>query len=450
MTAAGTPRAAAPPRRVDRYDLCDVIATGGMATVYFARQRGAAGFRKVVAIKRMRPDLVHEREFVELFMDEARLASRVRHANVVSVTDVVLSGDELLLVMDYVHGASLASLLDASRRAGELVPADVAIAILVDVLHGLHAAHEARSERGEPLGIVHRDVSPQNVLVGVDGVARVVDFGVARAAGQLHRTEEGKTRGKAAYSAPEQLRGAALDRTIDLFAASAMLWEVLVGRRLFEGTTQAAVVTSVLTQPIEPPGLHRPELPETLDETLMRGLDRDPRRRPQTALELANALAVAIPPAGPPAVIAWMTKLARAELEKREAVVRRIESSGDTEEASEAPATTPEVPRRRSRLVPAAAVALLLGAALGLVGVAFRAPPLAVLAPRPRLPLPRLPTPTASPEGPPSVAASRTASPAGRPKAAPRASAPAGSARRCDPPYDLDAAGRKIFRVECL
>ncbi|MBX3262242.1 MAG: serine/threonine protein kinase [Labilithrix sp.] len=466
---------------VDRYVLREPIAVGGMATVYFARQRGAAGFSKAVAIKRMRPDLVHQREFVELFVDEARLASRVRHANVVSVIDVVASGEELLLVMEYFHGESLARLLAAASRAGERVPPAIAVAIAVNVLHGLHAAHEAKDERGEPLGIVHRDVSPQNVLVGVDGVARVADFGIARAAGQLHATEDGKTRGKAGYSAPEQLRGGPVTRRIDLFAVCALLWEALVGRRLFDGETQAAVVAAVLTEAVEAPGIHAPELPEELDEVVLRGLDRDPSRRPGDALELAAALERAVTPAGPAAVSAWVLELAGEELARREEIVRRIESGADETPATAAAAAlaasdatgslatsrSPSAPTaRRARAFPLAAAGLgiVLGIAIAIAtAIAVRTPPAGAGPPTAEAPSSSAISSTTSSDAPPSAAvslelptsAAGAASAASAPPARPAASRaakppPRPKARRCDPPYDLDPAGRKIFRVECL
>ncbi|MCW5831876.1 MAG: serine/threonine protein kinase [Labilithrix sp.] len=462
---------------VDRYVLREPIAVGGMATVYFARQRGAAGFSKAVAIKRMRPDLVHQREFVELFVDEARLASRVRHANVVSVIDVVASGEELLLVMEYFHGESLARLLAAASRAGERVPPAIAVAIAVNVLHGLHAAHEAKDERGEPLGIVHRDVSPQNVLVGVDGVARVADFGIARAAGQLHATEDGKTRGKAGYSAPEQLRGGPVTRRIDLFAVCALLWEALVGRRLFDGETQAAVVAAVLTEAVEAPGIHAPELPEELDEVVLRGLDRDPEPSPGDALELAAALERAVTPAGPAAVSAWVrSSPARSWRGARRSCA---ESSPARRDARDGGRARRERRDRIARHVPlaerpdGAARARVPAAAAGLgivLGIAIAiATAIAVRCRRPA-PAPDREAPSsfsrfpfhdvvrrASLRGGVAGAADergrrreRGVGPRRGPPPARREPPPRPKARRCDPPYDLDPAGRKIFRVECL
>src|SRR5580700_10113505 len=209
---------------VGRYALHHEIASGGMATVHIGRLLGPVGFARTVAIKRLHAHMARNPEFVAMFLDEARLAARIRHPNVVSTLDVVATEGELFVVMEYVPGDSLARLLHAAREAGEPVPLPVAASIMVDVLHGLHAAHEASDERGQPLGLVHRDVSPHNVLVGTDGAAHVIDFGIAKAAGRAQVTREGQLKGKLAYMAPEQLKGGTggskVDRRADVFGAA--------------------------------------------------------------------------------------------------------------------------------------------------------------------------------------------------------------------------------------
>src|SRR5262245_16586952 len=174
----------------------DEIAAGGMATVHLGRVLGDAGFARTVAIKRLHPHYAKDPEFVSMFVDEARLAARITHPNVVSTVDAVTMGSELFLVMEYVHGESLAGLFYAAQHAGIRIPPAVAVAVVADVLYGLHAAHEARGEDGQPLGIVHRDISPPNILVGVDGVARVLDFGIAKAIVRVQTTREGQLKGK--------------------------------------------------------------------------------------------------------------------------------------------------------------------------------------------------------------------------------------------------------------
>src|SRR5580700_4657373 len=167
------------PQVIGRYAIFGKIASGGMASVHFGRLLGAAGFSRTVAIKRLHPHLADEPEFLSTLIDEARLAARIHHPNVVPTLDVESAEGELLVVMEYVRGESLARLLRAESARGRRLPLSIASAIVIGALHGLHAAHEATSDRGAPLGIVHRDVSPHNILVGVDGMARVIDFGVA-------------------------------------------------------------------------------------------------------------------------------------------------------------------------------------------------------------------------------------------------------------------------------
>src|SRR5262245_13846810 len=245
-------------RAIGRYALHDSIASGGMATVHLGRAMGDAGFARVVAIKRLHPHFAKDPEFRAMLLDEARLLARVRHPNVVSTLDVVASDDDLFLVLEYVEGESLGRLLRAAAARGDRAPPSVIASIVIDLLHGLHAAHEATDERGVALGIVHRDVSRQNVMVGADGVARMVDFGVAKAAGRAQVTREGQVKGKLGYMAPEQLRGAELDRRADVYATSVVLWESLVGERLPEGEKKA------------PSGVV-PGLPPALDAVVLRG-----------------------------------------------------------------------------------------------------------------------------------------------------------------------------------
>ncbi|HET8933343.1 MAG TPA: serine/threonine-protein kinase [Polyangiales bacterium] len=181
---------------VDRYCVFGEFAAGGMASVHLAQLRAARGFRRTVAVKRLLPHLTRNQEFVLMLLDEAHLAARINHPNVVTALEVVQSESEVLLVMEYIHGESLAKLLRWASERGERMSVPMACAIVADVLHGLHAAHEAKDEQGQALGVVHRDVSPQNILVGLDGVARVADFGVAKAAGRSQTTRDGILQGQ--------------------------------------------------------------------------------------------------------------------------------------------------------------------------------------------------------------------------------------------------------------
>jgi eukaryotic-like serine/threonine-protein kinase len=276
--------------RLDRFELIAELASGGMATVFLARLSGVAGFQRLVAIKRLHPHLAREAEFVEMFLDEARLAARIHHPNVVPIQEVGESDQGYYLVMDYIEGDTLAHVLARAAKTKSLVPYGVTIRVLLDVLSGLHAAHEMKDDHGEPLQIVHRDVSPQNILVGVDGVARVVDFGVARAASRLSSTRSGQLKGKLAYMAPEQARGGAIDRRADLFACGIVLWEALATKRLFKGEGEAETLNRVLYDPIARPSSARPDVPKALEDICMKALSRDPDQRYATAQDFGDEL----------------------------------------------------------------------------------------------------------------------------------------------------------------
>ncbi|HVU02135.1 MAG TPA: serine/threonine-protein kinase [Polyangiaceae bacterium] len=313
------------PKVIGRYALFGEIAAGGMATVHVARLVGPVGFSRTVAIKRLHPQYSKDPEFVGMFLDEARLASRVQHPNVVTTLDVVTMPNEVFLVMEYVAGESLARLVRNTRKEGAFVPPGIVAAVIAGMLNGLHAAHEAKSERREPLNIVHRDVSPQNVLVGSDGVARVLDFGVAKAALRSHSTRDGQMKGKLSYMSPEQLNGKPVDRRTDLFAAGVVLWEALTGKRLFEGSDAGEIFAKVVAADIPEPKSVLPEVPDTLNAVVMKALERSPDRRYQTAREFAIDLEASVPLATARAVGEWVERFGGPDLEKRTTLVQEIE-----------------------------------------------------------------------------------------------------------------------------
>ncbi len=262
-----------------------------MATVYLGRISGAGGFQRFVGIKRLHPHLARDDEFVQMFLDEARLAARIHHPNVVPILEIGTSEHGFYIVMEYVEGDTLAQLIARSAQTGMRIPVHVASRILVDVLAGLHAAHELADDDGKALGIVHRDVSPQNILLGVDGSARLTDFGVARATSRLSTTRTGQLKGKLAYMAPEQALGTKdIDRRADVFAAGVVLWEALEGRRLFRGDGEADTLNKVLHDPIPPLRDALPVVSPELEAVLMGALDRDRTQRFATASAFADAL----------------------------------------------------------------------------------------------------------------------------------------------------------------
>jgi serine/threonine-protein kinase len=326
---------------VGRYALYGAIAAGGMATVHLGRLLGPVGFSRTVAIKRLHAQFAADPEFVSMFLDEARLAARIRHPNVVPTLDVVATGGELFLVMEYVPGESLARLSRALRDRRQDIPLRVLSATIAGVLHGLHAAHEARDEHGQPLSIVHRDVSPQNVLLGTDGAARVLDFGVAKAGGRVQTTKEGQIKGKLAYMPPEQLQGADVSRQTDIYAAGVMLWELVTGARLFGGDNEGAIVAKILSGKVEPASrvLARRRGGdargyEVLDATILRAVRMQPEHRYATAREMAIEIERTCPPATAAECADWVEDVARDVLTSRAALVAEIESTATFQPAA--------------------------------------------------------------------------------------------------------------------
>ncbi|HSO34774.1 MAG TPA: serine/threonine-protein kinase, partial [Labilithrix sp.] len=282
----GSPIGAA---RFGRYALGPELGAGGMATVTFGVATGALGFARPVAIKRIHPTLVHDSAALrDAIRDEARIASRVRHPNVVAVLDVIEEADDVGIVLEYIHGEALSSLLRRSGTRREPLPIGVALAVAVDVLHGLHAAHTAVDERGAPLGIVHRDVSPQNVIVGADGVARVLDFGISKAESRASVTRDGQVKGKLRYMAPEQL-GGEVTPTADTYAVGIVLWEALAGCSPFEDIDEGAqLLGRVLSGVTVAPSAHRQAVSPVLDAIVARALEVRPASRFPTAAAMAE------------------------------------------------------------------------------------------------------------------------------------------------------------------
>jgi hypothetical protein len=281
------------PREAERlgpYQLITELASGGMATVYLARRAGLGGFSRSVAIKRLRAEIAQAPPFLAMLIDEANLAARIHHPNVAATLEFATDGDEHYLVMEYVEGGSLLDLVSQAAELGEVLPPRVVIRVVLDGLAGLHAAHELRGDDGALLDLVHRDLSPHNLMVGLDGCTRVVDFGLARAASRLTKTAVGTLKGKLAYMAPEQLHQRPLDRRADLFAMGAVLWEGLRGERLFRAETDVATIERVLRGEIPSLRASLPWLSTGVNAAVMKALARDPDSRFSSAEEMAAVL----------------------------------------------------------------------------------------------------------------------------------------------------------------
>ncbi|WP_394822241.1 serine/threonine-protein kinase [Pendulispora albinea] len=313
------------PLALERYTLFRELASGGMATVYLARIHGAAGFGRTVAIKRLHPHLASDEELVTSFVDEARLAACIHHPNVVPTLDVVARDGELFLVLEYVTGESLAGLLRASAKLGETIPVPISLFIATGMLNGLHAAHEAKDEKGDPIHLVHRDVSPQNIIVGIDGIARVLDFGIAKAANRLSQsTNGGVLKGKIPYMASEQLVGV-VTRQTDIYSAGVVLWEMLTGRGLFRGENGLQLMNSIMWGEVAPPSSINPKVPPEVDWITMKALARNPRDRFATAHQMAEAID-ALDVASSLKVAEWVQTIGASVLAVRSKLVSEVES----------------------------------------------------------------------------------------------------------------------------
>ncbi|MCU0619928.1 MAG: protein kinase [Gemmatimonadales bacterium] len=274
------------PGRFGRYEILQQIAVGGMAEIHLARVAGIQGFEKLVVVKRILPHLAAQAEVVQMFLDEARIAATLHHSNIVQVYDIGESGGSYFLAMEFLHGADVNRMMRRTVAARRPVPLEHAVNIAVGVCAGLHYAHERLGNDGQPLHIVHRDVSPQNIFVTYDGGVKLVDFGIAKAAHRLTTTRLGTLKGKVRYMSPEQCDKQTIDRRSDVFAAAVVLWEMTTGRRLRQGETEFQIMKSIVEQDAPAPSTVRAGYPPELERIVLKGLRRDPAERHQTAQEL--------------------------------------------------------------------------------------------------------------------------------------------------------------------
>ncbi|MGB8330731.1 MAG: serine/threonine-protein kinase [Polyangiales bacterium] len=325
-----------PPETIGRYQLCFELASGGMASVYLARAEGTPGFQKLVALKRIHPHLAEEKDYVEMFLDEARIASRITHANVCRVLDFGGADGEHYIAMEYLVGEPLSRVhrrvvANAEQRTSPLLPARMA-RVIAQACEGLHAAHELKDVDGESLRVVHRDVSAENLFVTYDGETQVVDFGIAHARQRVHHTEAGQVKGTFPYMAPEQMTAAVVDRRVDIWALGVVLWELLTLRRLFLRDGDVNTMYAVLSAEIRPPSDYRSDVPAELDEIVLKALQRNPDERWQSAREMGKALRRFLARqdelVGPAEIADWMAELfPNGEAQKRQ--LMEIARSGE-------------------------------------------------------------------------------------------------------------------------
>jgi serine/threonine-protein kinase len=447
-----------PEQLRDRYEVIGPIGKGGMAVVYLARLVGAAGFSRLVAVKRLTPERADEPTAAEALIDEARVAGQLHHPNVVPVLDALQYDGELFVVMEYVDGLSVGQLLRGLEARGQRVPPRIAASVMCGVLEGLHAAHTVRDEDGELLSIIHRDVSPNNILVGTDGVARLTDFGIAKSEQRMSATLPGQVKGTPGYMSPEQITAQPLLPCSDVYSAGLVLWELLVGEKVTARTPTPALAPGALPPPSACGAQVRPEV----DQVVMKAIAQMPAARFESARAFAEALEQVCPPLPAREVSAWLQEAAADTLAQRAAYLENVKAGGHSLEMPAGTTSSSEQmpPRRR---FPLALGTLALAVVVAGV-VAWRWPhspaPLPIADPEPphatAEPTPSPPEPVAEPA--PSTALEPTPTPT--PVPAHVAQTPAEPARprhpsprkdkKCDPPYAIDAQGIRHLRPECL
>jgi hypothetical protein len=465
------------PRIVGRYTIYEKLGAGGMGAVHFGVLRDPSG-PVPVAVKQLLPEHARDPKRVVMLLDEMRLTRLAQHPNVVTVRDFVYDGEEMILVMDYVHGESLRALLVAERKRGGRMPLRIAAAVMCDVLHALHAAHNARDATGALAGLVHRDVTPENVMVEGSGIPRLTDFGVAKAEGRLHATQGAGVKGKLAYLAPEQVGGDVSLRT-DIYAAGLIFWEMLAGSRPIQGKDEAELLFRVLSPEIPPITTLASDVPLALEAAITCALASNAEDRHPSAAQFAAQIEAAMQGIGLAThdeIAAWVMDLAGESLRARAARVEELlnmerdRSTGSFKAFAGPsappppmePVATPAISRPASSTTLAVVgvlmvAALLLFAAFAMarsradhqaaeppfpepLALAPASAPPSVAAGEPVLPKPAVPVPTGDlladppPRAPKKPAAAR---------AVPHKDA-------CDPPFVIDAKGIRKYKNECF
>jgi serine/threonine-protein kinase len=391
------------PSTLGRYELLMPIAQGGMAVVWTARMRGTRGFQKIVAIKSMLPSLSDDPQFEKMFLAEAELASRIRHPNVCEILDLGEESGTLYIAMEWVDGEPLSAINKAARKAGTGIPLAVSTRVALAAAQGLHAAHELRGDDGELVHLVHRDVSPQNILVTYDGVVKIVDFGVAKATGTAEdtHTQAGQVKGKVPFMSPEQAIGRVVDRRTDVFALGIVLYQLVTGRHPFRGDNDMVTMQNICDRsPVAPPSSIIAGCPPALNAAIVQALEKEPDKRFQTMADFARALERALTELSTSNEAQDVGEFVRSVIgdrgDKRRSMIKEALRSQDRGELSGIESRTSV-----SRISRA-----LIDPALAAEARASLAPPSGpVSTPAPRSPLPPLPIP---PSGPVSTPAPRS------------------------------------------
>jgi serine/threonine-protein kinase len=272
--------------RFGKYNLLHRIAVGGMAEIFLARQEGLEGFEKTICIKRIRPHLSKQRNFVNMFLNEAKLAAQLSHPNIVQIYDLGKISDSYFIAMEYISGRDMSRIVPKAEKMGIPFPMIYALRIASNVCEGLYYAHTKTDTFGNPLNIVHRDVTPENILVGFNGTVKIADFGIAKANTQLEQTRAGEIKGKLSYMSPEQCMGEQLDQRSDIFSLGAVVYEWITGYKLFTGENEMAILKAIVDGKIYPPSYFNENVPEPVEKILMKALAKDKNHRYQSAWDM--------------------------------------------------------------------------------------------------------------------------------------------------------------------
>src|SRR3954454_1743499 len=343
------------PLAFGKYYLLERINVGGMAEVFKAKTFGVEGFERLLAVKRILPNIAEDAEFITMFIDEAKIAVQLQHANIAQIFDLGKADESFFIALEYVHGRDLRAIFDRMRSRGEPIPISMACYVTMQVCEGLDYAHNKKDGQGRELGLVHRDISPQNVLIGYEGEVKLIDFGIAKSVGKASRTQAGILKGKFGYMSPEQVRGLPLDRRSDIFSVGIVLYELLTGERLFVGESDFSTLEKVRNVEILPPSTYNRRISDELERIVMKALAKDVEDRYQNAIDLHDDLQAYMYSAGEfysrKDLAAWMKKVWAQEIEaenvKLEAY-QKIQAPPPAAAAAAGGTAQPARPRRNS------------------------------------------------------------------------------------------------------